>query len=152
MSLGITDHFTIDELRSHDGEPYPLSRDDEFHPGRSWLATRLLPLCKMLEVIREACGGKPMTIVSGYRSPDHNAKIGGAKFSQHMEGRAVDIKVSGMTPAEVHSVIMDLYAGGKISDLGGCGEYPNWNHVDVRPKVNGHLAQWDGFGIGSEIA
>ena len=28
-----------------------------------------------------------------YRTPAHNAKAGGAKFSQHLYGRAADIRV-----------------------------------------------------------
>jgi len=40
--------------------------------------------------------GKPNNVVGGARCPEHNAKVGGAKASAHMEGCAVDIK---RTPA-----------------------------------------------------
>ena len=36
---------------------------------------------------------QPVTITSAYRTPAHNAKAGGAKFSQHLYGRAADIRV-----------------------------------------------------------
>lgn len=39
--------------------------------------------------------GKPMIINSGYRSPEHNAAIGGEKNSAHILGRAADIRVYG---------------------------------------------------------
>ena len=32
-----------------------------------------------------------ITVTSGYRSPDHNRKIGGAKNSLHMVGKAIDL-------------------------------------------------------------
>jgi hypothetical protein len=36
--------------------------------------------------------GMPVKITSSYRSPEHNAKVGGVKNSFHMLGRAVDIE------------------------------------------------------------
>lgn len=35
--------------------------------------------------------GKPMIVNSGFRNPTYNAKIGGAKKSMHLRGRALDI-------------------------------------------------------------
>ena len=40
--------------------------------------------------------GKPIIILSGARCEKHNAKVGGAKQSAHVEGRAVDVQ---RTPA-----------------------------------------------------
>ena len=37
--------------------------------------------------------GVPVTITSGYRTPEHNKKVGGAKKSTHMVGIAADIVV-----------------------------------------------------------
>ena len=36
--------------------------------------------------------GYPINITCGYRSPEHNAEIGGVPNSEHTFGRAVDIK------------------------------------------------------------
>jgi zinc D-Ala-D-Ala carboxypeptidase len=38
--------------------------------------------------------GKPMTVVSGYRCPAHNAAVGGVDKSAHMDGVAADIACS----------------------------------------------------------
>ena len=38
---------------------------------------------------------KPMIITSGYRSQAHNSAVGGSPNSAHVQGRAVDILVSG---------------------------------------------------------
>src|SRR6185312_6386314 len=88
----VSEHFTLAEFHSHDGVAYPSQ----------WIESRLRPLVTVLEKLRAALGGAPITIVSGYRSPSHNTAVGGAKQSQHMEGRAADIQVSGYAPATVH--------------------------------------------------
>ena len=38
---------------------------------------------------------EPMIITSGYRHPAHNMAIGGARYSAHVQGRAVDVLVMG---------------------------------------------------------
>lgn len=38
---------------------------------------------------------KPLIVSSGYRSPEHNAAVGGAVSSAHLTGRAVDLKCHG---------------------------------------------------------
>jgi uncharacterized protein YcbK (DUF882 family) len=76
---------------------------------------------------------KPISITSGYRSPEHNAKIKGAKNSQHVQGKAVDIKIKGLTPKEVALIIEGLIESGKIKQ-GGVGVYATWVHYDIRNK------------------
>lgn len=46
-----------------------------------------------LEKVRVAYG-KPMVITSGFRSAEHNKHVGGAPFSQHLFGNAVDISIT----------------------------------------------------------
>lgn len=97
-----------------------------------------------LQVLRDACG-KPITIMSGYRSPERNESVGGAKKSQHMEGNACDIKVKDMDPKDVAALIEKLIAEGKMCQ-GGLGIYPRataaegWCHYDTR----GVKARWNG--------
>lgn len=45
---------------------------------------------KVLDPVREQFGA-PIIVTSGYRSPQLNQKVGGAKKSYHMQGRAVDL-------------------------------------------------------------
>ena len=47
-----------------------------------------------LECLRE-CYDRPMIITSGYRSQAHNSAIGGSPNSAHVQGRAVDVAVTG---------------------------------------------------------
>jgi uncharacterized protein YcbK (DUF882 family) len=97
-----------------------------------------------LQVLRDACG-KSITIMSGYRSPERNESVGGAKKSQHMEGNACDIKVKDMKPEDVAKLIEKLITDGKMAQ-GGLGVYPRatasegWVHYDTR----GVRARWNG--------
>jgi len=50
----------------------------------------------MLDVARKIYG-KPMRITSGFRTKDHNTKVGGVEFSSHLKGLAVDIACSSST-------------------------------------------------------
>src|SRR5690606_18323309 len=51
-----------------------------------------------LQALRDRLG-KPLIINSGYRSPEHNRAVGGAKGSNHMEGIAFDVSMSNHDPA-----------------------------------------------------
>lgn len=129
--MKITDHFDSDEFGCHDGTPYP---DFLVEPC-------LKPLCAALEVIRERCGGAPVHVDSGYRTPAYNRQIGGAEHSQHCRGRAADIVVEGLTAEKVHAIVLGLSVDG-IIQIGGLGAYPNFTHVDVRESDT--LVQWQG--------
>jgi uncharacterized protein YcbK (DUF882 family) len=121
----LTNNFTLEEFNSKCGRDIPNN-----------VLPNILQLAKNLQVLRDAVG-KSISITSGYRSPQHNKKIGGAKDSQHVKGMAADIKVSGMTPKEVALVIEGLIEQGKMKQ-GGIGIYPSWVHYDVR----GTKARW----------
>ena len=55
---------------------------------------------KKLQKLREDLGVS-IKITSAYRCPKHNAAVGGSAKSQHKEGSATDIQVSGMEPTAV---------------------------------------------------
>ena len=87
----------------------------------------------VLQCIREHFG-KAVMITSGYRTPEHNAEVGGSKSSQHLLGRAADIRVAGVSVEDVAA-----YAESLMPDWGGVGRYPvkagratGWVHVDTR--------------------
>ena len=71
--------------------------------------------------------GKPMIINSGYRSPEHNKAVGGAKGSMHMQGIAFDVRMDNHNP--------DTYIAAALAvGFNGIGTYPKQNfvHVDAR--------------------
>lgn len=129
--MKITAHFSVEEFACNDGTPYP-SR---------WVESRLRPLCEALEILRSDLGGKPILIDSGFRTETYNRRIGGARLSQHVQGRAADIRVAKTDPSMVIAAALELYDAGKL-EIGGLGEYPTFTHVDVRPGER--LARWGG--------
>lgn len=90
---------------------------------------------KLFDVLH-AISGKletraPFQIISGYRSPASNAAMhaqssGVAEHSQHMQGKASDIRLDGVELSNLHKAALSLKAG-------GVGLYPvsNFVHVDV---------------------
>jgi uncharacterized protein YcbK (DUF882 family) len=94
-------------------------------------------LAKDLQVIRDKVG-VGFTPNSAYRCPKHNQIIGGVKTSQHLKGKAADIKIKGIEPSEVADLIEDLMKTEAITK-GGVGRYNSFTHVDIR----GTNARWD---------
>lgn len=83
-----------------------------------------------LEALR-AHFGKPVRINSGYRCPRHNARVGGAKNSLHMAGKAADHYIEGVSAREV----ADFH---EKRGVDGLGRYPSFTHIDIR----GYKARW----------
>lgn len=71
--------------------------------------------------------GKSVTITSAYRTPGKNKAVGGTTYSQHLYGRAADIKVSGVSPKKVAQ-----YAETLLKNKGGIGTYSTFTHIDTR--------------------
>lgn len=128
--MKLTENFSLHEFRCKDGTDVP----DE-------LMSCVQELAENLQVLRDHIQ-KPIVIISGYRSPKYNRKIGGARRSQHMSAKAADIIVKGMTPDEVKAEIVQLIKDGKMKK-GGVGLYTTFTHYDVR----GRNARWYGTGI-----
>lgn len=78
---------------------------------------------RMREVI-----GRPLIVTSGYRSPEHNAAVGGATKSQHMLGTAIDVLTANVDPHK-------LQAAAEDAGFTGVGTYPDQGflHLDVGP-------------------
>lgn len=81
-----------------------------------------------LQALRDRLG-KPLIINSGYRSPEHNRAVGGAKGSKHMEGIAFDVSMSNHDP-------VTFIEAAKAVGFRAIGTYPRQNfvHVDARPN------------------
>ncbi len=92
--------------------------------------------------------GRPdgvIDIVCGYRTPWSNnflrsrsASTGVAKNSQHMQAKAIDIRVEGVQTSRLRDIALSLHGG-------GVGYYPisQFVHVDVGP-----IRQWTFAGAG----
>lgn len=114
-------NFCTTEFSSKDGKdsPYPMV-----------VKMALLELCNE---IRSAFG-KPILVNSGYRSPEHNAKVGGVPNSYHVQGLAADIR-----PKDLKDLPRLQRICEEVNLFGGTGLYDTFVHVDARGK----RARWD---------
>lgn len=69
--------------------------------------------------------GLPFIINSAYRSPEHNAKIGGSPNSSHLKGLAVDIKC---TDSRTRFIIVDALIKAGFNRIGIADSFI---HVDL---------------------
>jgi len=78
-----------------------------------------------LQALRDRLG-VPILVTSGYRSPEHNKKVGGAKESLHMQGCAFDIRMDNHNPTEFE-------AAARSCGFTGFGYYPKqgFMHIDT---------------------
>lgn len=114
--IQISKHFKLSEFES--GDTKEVKIDPE--------------LIEKLEKLRQRIG-QPLVINSGYRTPEHNERVGGSPKSQHVEGRAADIReVKGLSIDEMAILAESI-------GFGGIGKYSWGIHVDVR----GEKARWD---------
>ena len=119
-ALGRLDHFLRDHYSGEVGRIDP-GLHDLLHALRRVLAT-----------------DRPYQVISGYRSPRTNAHLkatrggGVATRSLHMDGQAIDIRVSGVPLADLRDAAWSLQAG-------GVGYYPReqFVHVDI-----GRVRRW----------
>lgn len=99
--------------------------------------------------------GQPLSVTSGYRDPATNARVGGARNSQHTHGNAFDISVAGMSPEQR----LALATAARNAGFQGFGFYDNSLHFDVgaprawgpsygRDSLPGWAADWVGQNVG----
>ena len=122
----MTKNFKLKEFECNDGSKMPLE-----------VYENIIKLANQLQFLREYTG-RPITINSAYRSPEHNAKVGGSKTSQHLLGKAADITIQSLKPAEVYRIIEDLIDLGHMLQ-GGLGLYDTFVHYDIRKNK----ARWN---------
>jgi uncharacterized protein YcbK (DUF882 family) len=85
------------------------------------------PLLVVLEAFRAAVG-QPVTVNSAYRCPAHNAAVGGVLNSEHVQGIAADIRVTGMSAAQLYDVAQTIP---EITGLGRA-DVQKYVHIDTR--------------------
>ena len=71
--------------------------------------------------------GEPFVVLSAYRSPLHNARVGGAPLSRHKVGDAFDLALAGH---DREALLAACIAAG----FSGTGFYSTFLHVDLGPK------------------
>jgi hypothetical protein len=107
-------------------------------------------IVRVCDLLRELVGA-PVTVNNWhYAAPHENKyvasgfravweKVGG-QLSQHRRGCAADVKVKGMSPAALLSVIMahgDRFDAAGLTTIESIDFTPNWLHLDTRPRLKG---------------
>lgn len=108
-SYSLSEHFKLGEFACRDGSSIVL-----VHPA----------LVRAVQLLRDNLG--PLHISSAYRTPGHNASIGGVQNSYHLDGMAADIVSRLHPPHRVATLAREI-------GLGGVGLYPSFVHIDVGP-------------------
>ena len=122
--MKLTNNFSLSEFECKCGCKMP-----------AFVKENVKELAENLQVLRDVVGRIDLT--NAYRCKEHNADVGGATNSQHIKGKAADIKSNTLSPSEIASITDDLMKSEKFK-LGGIGIYNTFTHVDIR----GHKARW----------
>jgi uncharacterized protein YcbK (DUF882 family) len=98
-------------------------RSDEVHP----IDPGVLDILNAVQR-QSGCDGT-YEVISGYRSPRTNAALrsrstGVAEHSLHMQGRAIDVRLSGLPTMQLHEIALGLKRG-------GVGFYPRSDFVHL---------------------
>ena len=122
--MKLTENFNLSEFECKCGCVMP-----------EFVKKNVTELAENLQVLRDVVGRLDLT--NAYRCKEHNADVGGAVNSQHVKGKAADIKSSTIEPWDMATTVDDLMKSEKFK-LGGIGIYNTFTHVDTR----GSRARW----------
>lgn len=115
----------------------------------------IMPTLNILDRVRDAVG--PVKVLSGYRPPDYNKIVGGARDSMHVHFNAVDwrpVEFEDWDIDELAWTVEQVLGSGMLKMMGlGVYQDPNPNddykagfiHMDTRGIVHGRVgAYWEG--------
>jgi hypothetical protein len=132
--MQLTKNFLLSEFACNDGTPVP----EQFIPNARLLAENLQVLRDDINIHNRPKNAPknvplPLTVLSAYRHPAYNKKVGGKSKSEHLKAKAGDIVNKWITPAQMYARIERLIKAGKMKQ-GGLGLYRGFVHYDVRGK------------------
>jgi len=138
--LGVT-NFNLNEV---------TQRQDDIPED---LQMNIIPTILLLQAIRNDIQ-KPITIDSTYRSPQHNADVGGKQNSLHMQFNAIDFWADVNLEKLYNNICHGKYRVNLIwedkltmvtPELMGAGLYSNFIHIDTRGLLGRKSpARWKG--------
>lgn len=109
---GKVSNFKVMEFACHDGSDSVLIDAN---------------LVRILQKARDHFG-KPLKITSGYRTPAHNQKVGGASSSYHVKGQAADVQMDGVD----HRELAKFFEAQGMNGIGFYNYAGGFVHVDTR--------------------
>lgn len=124
MPTKLTAHFGLEELSC------TQHREIDNMPPPDIVATLRMTAARM-EQVRRLLGDRVISVSSGYRSPELNRAVGGARTSAHLTGHAVDFNCWGYgDPRDVCGAI----AGSGIP-FDQLIEEGGWTHISFDPRL-----------------
>lgn len=148
MNKKVVGNFTVRNFLAND-RYYKTYKDNPFPEFEQYWLTDKKVLYMMLDLIleldKQGYNKYGFHIRNSHRHPQLNTRANGAKYSQHMFGRAIDIGIEDInndgkkTQADktiVYEILQDI-----VGNKGGLGKYPGTMnlHFDCR----GFRARWD---------
>jgi len=88
-----------------------------------------------LDLVRSRFG-RPIRLLSGYRSPYHNARVGGAPMSRHLAGDAGDLATVGLDKEVIERLARE-------EGFTGFGYYRTFLHIDLGRKRSWGREKWN---------
>ena len=98
-------HFKIEEF-TYSITAQHLGIDNT--PSKEAVTNLELLVSRVLDPLREAWGS-PIIVTSGYRCPELNARVGGARTSYHLRGMAADIRPKNGLVDKLYALVEHLY-------------------------------------------
>ena len=95
------------------------------------ITQNIIRIAKRLEAVRNIFDDRVITVTSWYRPPTINRRVGGALYSKHLEGHAVDIIIDGLDPRDVTRKLSESWNG-------GVGDSAAFTHLDLSDR-----RRWD---------
>ena len=111
--------------------------------GRVLLTGEVRTALRMLDDLRRAMG-HPLILNSGYRSPEHNAAVGGARNSLHLRGLAFDVRMANVDPHRFE-------AEARRVGFTGIGIYARSGFIHVDARHLAGMAPWRAVQQGAEF-
>jgi len=125
MEVQLSKNFVLSEFHCRDGTRVPSMYYDN-----------LKTLVYNLQMLRD-CIEKPIIILSGYRTIEHNKAVNGSRKSYHLTAQAADFIVPSIMIETLHEIVGHLIRNGSMKP-GGLGLYDTFIHYDTR----GYNSRW----------
>lgn len=130
MTTKLSEHFTLEELTVSD----TAKKQGLNNAPNDEALDNLKRLADFLEQVRTLFN-KSILINSAYRGPEVNAAVGGTKKSDHMDGRAADIRVIGVSVDDVVKKIIASDLGyDKVIKEFADSKSGGWTHLSIPEK------------------
>jgi hypothetical protein len=123
--MNLSEHFTLEEATHSDTA---IRQGIDNQPSTVQLENMKVAAEK-LEQLRAITG--PLNINSWLRLPAVNVAVGGSKVSSHMDGWAIDVSCSKLSPYQLCQEVKK--AGIKFDQM--IHEFGRWMHISFAPEM-----------------